>query len=218
MAARKRTPQSKSPTINSTRSERTFKSESGVLSGEHKLEKVERGLRAVGKEWRKMVSIFRNEARKAKKNGHPMIAALYDAIADRVDPQMANSENCLQRLEEATMLANWLPKSPQLRSENRKLTNAKLTVAIYEQAWDEKTKQATLALMSEHGRPATARGAAPEAWELRYLKGMSWADVERQLLPGWKYAIPGDTIRREVSFLEDAFGSLGIEVPRVKQI
>jgi hypothetical protein len=217
MAARKRTPQSKSPHTNRSRSQRTPKPDSGSDSDKPKLDKIERGLKAVGKEWRKIVSIVRGDARKEKRKGHPMIAALYEAIADRLDPHQAISENFLQRLEEVTTLADWIPRSSALRHESQKLTKAKLTIAAQVQGWDDATKLSVLALLTRHGRPATARGATVEAWELRHLKGMSWANIERQVLSGWNYANPGDTIRREVALLEATFVSLGIELPNIKR-
>lgn len=155
------------------------------------------------KEWRAVARLCRRQAELESCAGHPVVAAILRAVADK----LIRSVNPFKAVSDAIELLKWIP-SPAIAAQKKTPMKRQKSVEAWEDVsqlpiLDASAKFAVFEqIRTKPGRPSNTRGVAAEGLE-RHEAGESWPDLERELLPDRQNAKnPGEDLRREVQLLK----------------
>jgi hypothetical protein len=173
---------------------------------------VQRGLREAAKAYHK-------EASKARGNGQRVEAAILNHLGKLLSTAPGSLDEALALLskwkEEAVLhpllpVLEWLRNLSRIERKAAKIRFIRsLELSTHEENWliGKATQTA--------GRPPDGREVAVRALEL-HLKGQTWAQIERQLLPHRRdVRNPGSSIRRQVQFLKATLRRRGVPIERL---
>ncbi len=213
MAAPKRTPirtqmQTRQPSEPSSKSlEQVTKK-----AASHMREAI-RHLRNVGRNYASAVRLIDREARRARRQGHDVEAAILDRIATLMGTPATTVDGWAHDMDLAGRLILWLPLTDEIKHMKPKERKAWGVVFILNQRFDPSTQEQLVGQFSQKpGSPRTTGNFAIRAMELS-REGKGWNEIARSLPCDWTMVEdPGNSIRREVQLLRSTLRDCGVSL------
>jgi hypothetical protein len=177
------------------------------------MREIVRNLRKADRDYSRTVQIVRQQARRARKQAHPIEAAVLDRISTLMAAPTTTEEDWAHRSELIGKLMAFLPLADEIVGLSAKDRKNWAIAFLWGLQVDP---QSRAQLMSEAtqkpGRPPSTRGFAIRAMEL-HRDEKDWALIAKSLPCDWTMVDkPGQSIRRQVLFLEGILQECGVNL------
>ena len=175
-------------------------------------------LMSCGAHWRRMCREWIAVARSCRRHapiearaGHPVVAALFLGVADKLTATNTSRAGAfLKGVAAALELIRWVPEDPTSMEGLR--SDAFATIMRLPLLTAPAKREVLQQAFSKPGRPAETRRVAAYALEL-HADGLTWPQVAARLVPiEQNVANPAQAIRREVQRLKAALRSHGVSI------